>query len=339
MICLKPKDSKAALHKDSDADSFAAAQTTEIEAAEIGTALARWSLEITETKSFSANNDGGIDATLGSSSRVESLKPEECILNYGRVIGFYTRGKVFPIKDVRSYTQYDEECDSEAGPYGEDIVYSTRYTLVPDFFDLEEYIGNAERIGSDLIAYAGISKAKIPSGVREIADRAFYNCKRLTEVYMDECAVTEIKSFTFSESPIKKITLPKELKKIGWCAFARCTLCDLELPDSLEKIEKDAFEKCTGIDNLIMPATTSVSNAFYGVKMRLFIKGDKEAFLESSRAGKVCFNGSDVTLYFYSEGKPEVTELAAPADCGISVSGITAVGYWHYEGGKATPWE
>ena len=337
MICFKPTKDDA-LFTIERKGGFCAAEATAQDAEAIEEALSHWTLEIKKSKSFQANNDGGIDDLLGTSKDVTPINPEECIVKSGKVIGFYTRGKVFVLGDIRSYTQYDEEREAEAGPYGEDIVYSTQYTVIPEFFDLDAYLQGREEIGHEFIAYGGISSVKVPPYVKKIDSRAFYNCGKLTEVYMDECGVTEIKDNTFSESPIKKITFPKGLKKIEHFAFARCPLCDIELPDTLETIGKEAFGKCTGIDNLILPAGVSTYNSFVGVKMNVFFKGDRETFLDRARDRKIAFCGSDVTLYCYSEISPENPKVITPAECGIDNDGIYGIGYWHYVDGKATPW-
>lgn len=338
MICFKLTKTSDALFSIEGIGGFSAAEATAREAEAIKATLSQWTLEIKNSKSLQANNDGGIDDRLGSSKHIVPITPEECIVRGDKVIGFYTRGKVFLISNVRSYTQYDEEREEGVGPYGEDIVYSTKYTIIPNSFDLDAYLGGREEIGSDFIAYGGLSSVTVPSYVKKIHSRAFYNCGKLTEVYMHESAVSEIEESTFSESPIKRITFPKGLKKIHHFAFAYCPLCDIELPNSLESIGKWAFKKCIGIDNLIFPAGASTYNAFPGVKMNVFFKGSIEAFLDAAKAGKIAFVDSNVTLYCYSEAEPEDSEIIAPADLGINTAGITGIGFWHYSSGKATPW-
>ena len=338
MLCLKSLKTESPLFSLKKLGGFGIAEATADEEQVVEKALAKWRLEITYTKSFQANNDGGIDDELGSSTDTEALKSDNCILHGGRLIGFCVAEKLFMLNDIRTYTQYDEKRDEGSGPYGEDIVYSTRYTVIPDSLDLDEYLHGRCEIGSEFIAYSGIYSLTIPSYVEKIDSRAFYNCRNLSSVYMDECAVEEIGDSTFSESPIKSLTLPRGIKRIGAFAFTRCPLCDLELPEGLEKIGKDAFKKCTGIDNLIKPRGVGAYNVFDGIKMNLFYKGGTDSFLEDTRAGRLSFRGSDITLYCYSESKPELTELAAPAELGITAEGVTLVGYWHYLDGKATPW-
>lgn len=91
---------------------------------------------------------------------------------------------------------------------------------------------------------AAIRKVIIEPGVTSIGERAFYNCKSITD-----------------------ITLPDGLTSIGYAAFSSCTALagDLVFPDSLTRIGSIAFSTCTGLTGtLIFPAslTEISSNAF-----------------------------------------------------------------------------
>ncbi len=84
-------------------------------------------------------------------------------------------------------------------------------------------------------------KFKAPSGVKEIAQSAFYNCKHLEEV--DISGVTTINTYAFEGcTSLKKVKLSKELTSIGVDAFFDCTsLKQLRFYDKVDTIGDYAF--------------------------------------------------------------------------------------------------
>ena len=82
----------------------------------------------------------------------------------------------------------------------------------------------------------------IPAGVTEVADGAFWQCTRLTEV-----------------------NFPASLKTIGDLAFKDCTgLTQVHFPASLTKIDSLAFDGCVGISALDFSACTQPLSIDYG---------------------------------------------------------------------------
>lgn len=83
-----------------------------------------------------------------------------------------------------------------------------------------------------LITYpnAKSSSYTVPEGVKIINNYAFSLCKNL-----------------------KKITLPKGLKEIGYSAFYRSSVNEINFPKSLEAIYGHAFEKCFNLKKITLP--------------------------------------------------------------------------------------
>lgn len=68
--------------------------------------------------------------------------------------------------------------------------------------------------------------------------------------------ITEIADYAFFQSEVTKVTLSKNLKKIGILSFGYCfKLTEVVFPErcKLEFINQDAFNECTAIVNLTLP--------------------------------------------------------------------------------------
>lgn len=118
----------------------------------------------------------------------------------------------------------------------------------------------------------------IPASVSTIGDYAFYNCKLITSLKVDN-ANTRFSSDngvlfnrnrdTLLVCPLGKTgsyTVPTTVKYIGYSAFDSCTgITSVTLPTSLTGIGNYAFEYCTGLSKIHIPKnTTSIAGgAFY----------------------------------------------------------------------------
>jgi hypothetical protein len=114
-----------------------------------------------------------------------------------------------------------------------------------------------ERIGRD--AFNGCSALSypviIPSSVRTIGDRAFYNCPLLTQVTLSESLET-IGDFAFYGTNLTgTLDLPASVTAIGHKAYYQCKgLTDkLVLPEGLTKLGTAAFARCNFNNRLVIP--------------------------------------------------------------------------------------
>ncbi len=73
--------------------------------------------------------------------------------------------------------------------------------------------------------------------------------------FTDNCIVTEIPDYAFLGcSSLRKVVLPKGLKKIGFQAFSGCSaLLEIYLPSSLEDIGSNAFAYCSELKEITFP--------------------------------------------------------------------------------------
>lgn len=158
--------------------------------------------------------------------------------------------------------------------------------------DLKKYItsitipNNATYIGNFVLSgYENLNTITIGSGIKEIRQGAFANCKSLTETIIPPNVTfigfnafkgcTNIKlSCTYSESfnsyfnntgleksNVYKITIPTTVSIINEYEFENCVnLSNIELPTTISSIGKGAFKGCSRLKSISVPSTTTVIN-------------------------------------------------------------------------------
>lgn len=93
----------------------------------------------------------------------------------------------------------------------------------------------------------------VPDVVEEIGTGAFKECTALKHVYLND-NISRIGASAFTNSGIKKIVLPKYLKKIEEDCFRYCTkLESVTIPEGCVVIENHAFEYCPKLTELHIP--------------------------------------------------------------------------------------
>lgn len=113
-----------------------------------------------------------------------------------------------------------------------------------------------------------IGKVNLPSTVKTIGDKAFYDCYGLTAVNFSEAASLEtIGNNAFTHSNLETVETPASLKTIGDRAFAYvASMSVLKLNDGLESIGTDAFVWCANITEVIFPdSVTTIKNAAFEI--------------------------------------------------------------------------
>ncbi|MBQ2903592.1 MAG: leucine-rich repeat protein [Clostridia bacterium] len=119
--------------------------------------------------------------------------------------------------------------------------------------------------------------------VTAIGDNAFYNCDKITHVYIHELItrigqgafrdcnnlekvefspkseIIDIENYTFHYCrKLTDINLPDGLLSIGDYAFGNCqALKEIEIPDTTETIGNDAFCWCTSLEKIEIPSTVT----------------------------------------------------------------------------------
>lgn len=101
-----------------------------------------------------------------------------------------------------------------------------------------------------------LRKVMLPQNITRISERAFEECRNLTEVlYIPETCDT-IGYRAFAYSGLRSIEINKGVKCICNEAFYNCnSLTDVTLVHGLETIEGGAFQNCYSLRSLILPTT------------------------------------------------------------------------------------
>lgn len=97
-----------------------------------------------------------------------------------------------------------------------------------------------------------------------IDDSAFAYCQNLRKVQTHE-GLMSIGDYTFDQSTLQEINLPKSLRAIGFCAFRACHyLREISIPDAVRRIEEETFRDCENLQSVILPTQLNVieSRAF-----------------------------------------------------------------------------
>lgn len=91
-----------------------------------------------------------------------------------------------------------------------------------------------------------IESITIPTSVKEILSKAFYNCKNLKEVVFKKGSKMKTigKDAFYQCTNLAKINLPNGLEQIGVYCFAFSGLEEINFPTSVREVGAGAFCKC-----------------------------------------------------------------------------------------------
>ena len=124
-----------------------------------------------------------------------------------------------------------------------------------------KYIGTAA-----FTACQGITEIKINEGALSIGDNAFSSCDSLVSVSLPS-TLTSIEAFAFYHcSALKEITIPSGVTKIADQTFNECaSLASVTLHDKLTDIGVYSFANCYSLQKIVFPdsLTTIGESSFY----------------------------------------------------------------------------
>ena len=129
---------------------------------------------------------------------------------------------------------------------------------------------------SDAFTGSGIRSIRLPAGVKELKEYAFYGCEKLERVILPEGlekigskafynsgivsldipdSVTEIDEYAFGEAEkLTSVRLPANLTVLNSDVFFYCrNLAEVTLPPQLREIRKNAFSNCYSLATLTLP--------------------------------------------------------------------------------------
>lgn len=116
-----------------------------------------------------------------------------------------------------------------------------------------------------------IKVVKIESGIKNIGEYAFSNCRKLTSVTIPD-SITSIGAGAFYYcTGLTSVTIPDSVINIGERAFYKCTsLISIEIPDSVTSIGDSAFFYCEYLSGVNIPnGVISIGrDAFFNCRIR-----------------------------------------------------------------------
>ena len=210
---------------------------------------------------------------------------------------------------------------SNAGTYGnfEYIINSETDTVT-----ITKYLGNEEEVtipnmieGKSVTcigerAFANcrsLTNIIIPEGVKSIGDSAFYCCEELNSITIPE-GVTRIGDSAFyCCKRLYSITIPEGVTRIGDSTFYCCKrLYSITIPEGVESIGKRAFEGCDFLDSITIPKSVmSIGDfAFYECEFLTNINVDAENQYYKCKDGLLLNKDGTKLIYFLRDLYDEV---------------------------------
>ena len=129
--------------------------------------------------------------------------------------------------------------------------------------------GHPERIADGAFEavpgiYSQLSAVHIPESVKEIGERAFFDCRQLARVNLP-AGLERIGSYAFAYTAIETAAIPESVVSIGNYAFSYCnSLTTATLPSALGTVPAGMFDNCGRLQGIELPAGTDsiMINAF-----------------------------------------------------------------------------
>lgn len=159
-----------------------------------------------------------------------------------------------------------------------------------------EYNGmTVTEIKSSVFRNQDIKSVTIPATVEKIGNRAFSNCKKLTNVSFSE-GLKEIDNFAFSYcSNLKEVKLPESLTRLGEYAFTASGLEKCNIPSKITELENFVFFQCQNLQSVYVPETvTTFGKDVFGEAENLTITGKAGSPIEEyAKKEKVNFQAEE----------------------------------------------
>lgn len=133
--------------------------------------------------------------------------------------------------------------------------YTLKAHYIPIFDIKANTIRSLTEFGKSLTSLY-IPKSIDGKPIYKIGANAFKNSKNLKEcVFAQDSVVNTIGNYCFSNCEnLEKISFPKYLKTIEFCAFLNCTkIQHLNLPDSIESFGGACFGNCSALSEITLP--------------------------------------------------------------------------------------
>lgn len=195
---------------------------------------------------------------------------------------------------------------------------------IPNMINGCEIVGIAKGVYKGCLT---VKKINVSEGIKVIGSGAFQDCKSLENIKLPNSLVQigsiikEYEDGAFSNTNLKEVTIPPNVKYIGANTFSWCeNLKKVEMSNNIEVIYAGAFRCCGKLEEIIWSSNLVEigEEAFYGcdslhnVKIPDGIKilGRKafyDTFLESIYIPKTVTKIGDNLLFYYSHSSDKYT--------------------------------
>ena len=213
-----------------------------------------------------------------------------------------------------------------------------------------------------------LSTAEIENTTRGIADRAFYGCSGLKNIYITDlaawCKISGLhylmadgsneKNLYLNGELVTNLTIPDGVTSIGSSAFENCSgLTSVTIPDSVKSIGWETFYGCRGLTSVTIPdSVTSIGDsAFYNCSgLTSVVIGNgvtrigSSAFENCSGLKTVFYKGTAeqwkrISIDYYNSPLTGATRYYySETEPSLNAEGTAYNGnYWHYDSDGKTP--
>lgn len=151
----------------------------------------------------------------------------------------------------------------------------------------------------DLIIPATVENEGVQFTVISIGNSAFYNCKKIKSVVIQEGVTTIVNAAFKNCDRLQSVTLPESIVTIKDFAFSSCIkLQTINLPNSLTTIGGNAFSLCSSLESIIIPNSILIIEGytFMGCTNLVSVTLPKELTKIKEDAFYSCENLKSITL-------------------------------------------
>ena len=141
--------------------------------------------------------------------------------------------------DVYIYSNHLMGVDYDNATYDE--------VIIPGYLDGQ----TVYYIDTEVFMSKGLSAISLPSGLREIGIRAFYD-NNLSSISLPSSDLITISSYAFSQNSLSSLSIPSTVNSIGSSAFSDNDLTSLTIPLSVAAIGVSAFEN-NNLSSVVLP--------------------------------------------------------------------------------------
>lgn len=170
--------------------------------------------------------------------------------------------------------------------------------------------GAITRIGNYLLgSFENLKDVKLPNGLLEIGEGAFFDCNNLMNIDLPE-KVRLVERSAFSNTGISAMNWPKNATSIPDGAFVYTNLKEFTVPEGVTEINLQAFYGCTDLIKISIPrSVTYIGSDVFTNCRNLTIYGFRDSAAEAyAKANTIKFVSADYKVIFKENGRTKKTE-------------------------------